>query len=48
MVFYVLFAIATFFDLDINQIDVKTAFLYGLINQLIYIEILKETETNAN
>lgn len=32
MAFGVIFVIATFFDLDINQMDVKTAFLYGLIN----------------
>ncbi len=32
MAFQVLFAIAAFYDLDIDQIDVKTAFLYGDIN----------------
>lgn len=32
MAFKVLFAIAAFLDLDINQIDVKTAFLYSLID----------------
>lgn len=47
MAFRVLFAI-TFFDLDIDQIDVKTAFLYGFIDQFIYIEILKGIETEAN
>lgn len=47
MVFTTLFALAIFFDLDINQMDVKTAFFYGFINQLIYIEILKGTETKA-
>lgn len=30
--FRVFFAIAAFFDLDINQIDVKTAFFYSLID----------------
>lgn len=45
MAFCVFFAIAAYFDLDINQIDVKTAFLYGFINQLIYVEIPKETKT---
>lgn len=39
-----LFAIAVFHDLNIDQIDVKTAFLYGLINQLIYVEQHKGTE----
>lgn len=48
MAFRVLFAIAAYYDLDIDQIDVKTFFLYGLIDQLIYVEILKGTETKAN
>ena len=43
--FRVLFAIAAFLDLDIDQMDIKTAFLYGLIDQLVYIEILKGTES---
>lgn len=47
MAFRVLFAIAAYFDLDIDQMDVKTAFLYGLINQLIYVEQPKGTETEA-
>lgn len=32
MAFKVLFAIAAFLNLDIDQMDVKTAFLYGLTN----------------
>lgn len=48
MAFRVFFAIATFFDLDIDQIDVKTAFLYNLINQLVYIEMSKGTKTKTN
>ena len=48
MAFRVFFAITAFFDLDINQIDIKTAFLYGFINQLVYIEIFKGIETKAN
>lgn len=47
MAFRVLFAIAAYYDLDIDQIDVKTAFLYGLIDQLIYVKIPKGTETSA-
>lgn len=35
MIFRVLFAIAAYFSLDINQIDLKSVFLYELINQLI-------------
>lgn len=46
--FRVLFAIAAFYNLDINQMDVKTAFLYGLIDQLIYVEIPKGTESESN
>lgn len=41
MAFRVLFAIAAFFDLDIDQMDIKTAFFYGLNDQLMYVEILK-------
>ena len=37
--FRVFFILAAFFDLDIDQMDIKTAFLYGLIDQLIYIEM---------
>ncbi len=48
MAFRVLFAIAAYYDLDIDQMDVKTAFLYGLIDQLIYVKIPKGTETEAN
>lgn len=48
MAFRVLFAIAAFFDLDIDQMDVKTAFLYGLIDQLVYVEIPKGTESATN
>lgn len=32
MAFRVLFAIAAYYDLDIDQMDVKIAFLYGLID----------------
>ena len=48
MAFRVLFAIAAFYDLDIDQMDVKTAFLYSLIDQLVYIEIPKRIKTEAN
>ena len=37
-----------FFDLDIDQMDVKTAVLYGLIDQLAYAEIPKGTESEEN
>lgn len=47
MAFTMLFAFAAFFDLDINQINIKTAFFYSLIDQLIYIEIPKGTKSKA-
>ncbi len=39
MAFRALFAIAVFYDLDIEQMDVKTAFLHGIIDQLLYMEV---------
>ena len=48
MAFRVFFPIATFFNLDIDQMDIQIAFLYGLINQLVYIEIPKEIESASN
>lgn len=33
---------------NIEQMDVKTAFLYGLIDQLIYVEIPKGSEDQTN
>lgn len=33
---------------DIEQMDVKTAFYYGLIDQLIYVEIPKGFEDQTN
>lgn len=47
MAFRVLFAIAAYYDLDIDQMDVKTAFLYGLIDQLVYVQIPKGSESSA-
>lgn len=44
MVFRVLFAVAAYFELDIDQMNVKMAFLYGLIDQLIYVNISKSSE----
>lgn len=47
MAFRVFFAIAAYFDLDIDQMDVKTAFLYSFIDQLIYIKQPKGTESDT-
>lgn len=48
MAFRVLFTIAAYYDLDIDQINVKTAFLYGIINQLVYVQIPKRSENFTN
>lgn len=48
MAFKVIFTITIYYDLDINQIDIKTAFLYRLVNQLVYIQIQKSSEIIAN
>lgn len=48
MVFRVLFAIAAYYDLDIDQINIKIAFFYGLINQLVYVQISKRSEDITN
>lgn len=48
MAYKVFFAIAAFFYLDIDQMNVKTAFLYRLINQLVYVDIPKGTKSASN
>lgn len=48
MAFKILFAIAAYYEFDIDQIDVKTAFLYRLIDQLVHIQIPKGSEISAN
>lgn len=48
MTFKVLFAIVAFLDLEIDQIDIKTAFLYSFIDSCVYIEIPKGTESKKN
>lgn len=47
MTFKVFFAIATFFDLNINQMNIKSVFLYKFINQLIYIKISKNKKNQG-
>ena len=37
--FRILFALAAYHDLDVDQMDVATAFLNGVIDQLIYVEL---------
>lgn len=41
MAFQVLFAIAAFYNLEIDQMDIKTTFFYGNIDQLFYVELPK-------
>lgn len=48
MAFRILFAIAAYYEVDINQMDMKTGFFYGLINQLAYVQIPKVLESSAN
>lgn len=47
MMFRTLFAFAILFNIDINQKDVKTTFLYSFFHQLIYIKISKSSETEV-
>lgn len=47
MAFRVLFAIAASYNLDVDQMNVKTAFVYGLIDQLIYVDVPKGSEDQA-
>lgn len=44
MAFRVLFAITTYYNLDIDQMDIKIAFLYSLIDQFVYVQIPKRSE----
>ena len=46
--FRVFFTIVTFFNLNIEQINIKTAFLYGFIDLLVYFDIPKKLKTEAN
>lgn len=46
--FKVLFLITVYYNLDIDLINIKTAFFYDFINQLIYIKLLKNMETEVN
>lgn len=37
MAFWALFAIMTFYDIKIKQIDVQTAIFLGIIDQQLYV-----------
>lgn len=47
MAFRVLFTVVAYFNLDIDQMDVKTVFLYRLINHLVYMDIPKGSKSEA-
>jgi len=34
-----LFALAAHYDLEVDQMNVTTAFLYGFIDQIVYVEL---------
>jgi hypothetical protein len=44
--YYILLAIATLLDWDIEQVDIDTAFLYRDIDNEVYVEILGGPFTN--
>lgn len=47
MAFQAFFAITAFYNLDIEQMDVKTASLHGIIDQLLYVEVPKGYEQQS-
>lgn len=46
--FRVLFAISAYYDLNINQIDIKTAFFYSLIDQFVCVQIPRGSKDATN
>jgi len=34
-----LFVLTAHYDLEVNQMNITTAFLYGFINQVVYVEL---------
>jgi len=48
MSYKALFAIAASLDLEIEQMDVKTAFLYGLLNEDVYVHQAEGFEDGSN
>lgn len=45
MAFRVLFTVAAYYNLDIDQINVKTTLLYNLINHIVYVQVPKGSKT---
>lgn len=48
MIFSVLSAITAYYNLNIDSIDVKIAFFYEFIDQLVYMQIPKGSKNSAN
>ena len=44
IIFYIFFTIAIFYNLDMKQINIKTAFFYNMIDQFLYVKIPKKYE----
>lgn len=42
MIFYILYIIIIFYKLDIDKMNIKTTFLYKIINQLLFIKMSKD------
>lgn len=47
MTFWVLFVIVVYYNLDIDQIHMKTAYSYSFIDQLIYVKMSKGIEISV-
>lgn len=47
MIFRVLFVFVAKYNLNIDEVDVKTVFLYSFIDQLVYILLSNYSETQA-
>lgn len=48
MAFRVLFSITVYYNLDINQIDIKITFLHIIFDQLVYMQIPKGSKSSTN
>jgi hypothetical protein len=48
MSYKTLFAIAAALDLEIEQMDVKTAFLYGVLDEEIFMQQLESLYDSTN
>lgn len=44
MAFWTIFAIVTFYNLDIEQIVIKIAISHSIIGQVLYIKVIRNYE----